>query len=43
METLYVVLEVIYSGGEEWDKLMKTVFFEESHQLVEFLVEMKGL
>lgn len=42
MEISYVVLQVVYSGGEEWDKLMKTVFFEESHQLDEILIEMKG-
>ena len=38
-----MVLELVYSGCEEWVQLMKIIFLEESHQLDVFLVGMKGL
>ena len=36
------MLEMMYSGCEEWDKVIKIIFLQESHHLDDFLVETKG-
>lgn len=36
------MLEMMFSGCEEWDKVIKMIFLQESHLLDDFLVEMKG-